>query len=168
MQLLWASSSMSRATEVRYRFWCFTGNGLVKTRLLRYWTIMSHPISVNQWKGRPTFPPLCLLDDVLQTFTRAHLTLEVWKKSVVPWIIVVEMSFPAPLSTYSPYNYWVCVFSKGRGAVVFWVSIWVFTNPIQDVLTSPKWESGPAWQNHKSLPPPSAMLLQFSSKKGMS
>ena len=116
MQLLWASSSMSRATEVRYRrFWCFTGNGLVKTRLLRYWTIMSHPISVNQWKGRPTFPPLCLLDDVLQTFTRAHLTLEAWKKSVVPWIIVVEMSFPAPLSTYSPYNYWVCVFSKGRG-----------------------------------------------------
>ena len=61
MQLLWASSSMSRAAEVRYRFWCFTGNGLVKTRLLRYWTIMSHPISVNQWKGRPTFPPLRLM-----------------------------------------------------------------------------------------------------------
>ena len=96
-------------------------------------------------------------------------TLEAWKKSVVPWIIVVEMSFPAPLSTYSPYNYWVCVFSKGRGAVVFWVSIWVFTNPIQDVLTSPKWESGPAWQNHKSLPPSFPLLLcYFNSlaKKG--
>ena len=62
-----------------------------------------------------------------------------------------------------------CVFSVKVGVVVFWVSIWVFTNPIQDVLTSPKWESGPAWQNHKSLPPSFPLLLcYFNSlaKKG--
>ena len=102
MQLLWASSSMSRAAEVRYRFWCFTGNGLVKTRLLRYWTIMSHPISVNQWKGRPTFPPLSLMMSSSHIVQRKPtLDLGAWKKSVVvPWIIVVEMSFPA-LSTLS-------------------------------------------------------------------
>ena len=112
MQLLWASSSMSRAAEVRYRFWCLTGNGLVKTRLLRYWTIMSHPISVNQWKRSSNFSSPS--DDVLQTFAGgAHLTLErLGKKCGRAWIIVVEMSFPA-LST--PLLIIIeCVFSTER------------------------------------------------------